>query len=118
VDAEPRQLYRQPRQRLPLAGDARRGAGRGDLPGLRRLAGGLCGRRVGEGRGRRRRRTGQGRPAHRRLRARHGAARQVRADWRGRARVAGQGADREIQAGRGQRAAEVRHRDQGVVASS
>ena len=46
VDAEPRQLHRQPRQRLPLACDPRRGPGRRDLSGHGRLGSGLRARTV------------------------------------------------------------------------
>ena len=47
---------------------------------------------------------------------RHGAARQVYADRRGRARLARQAADRAVRPRRGPRAAEIRHRHQGAVA--
>ena len=63
--AQPRQPYREPRQCLPLAGRAGRGAGGGDLSGLRRrrsaLQGGRGGCRRGDGRyGYRARRRTQG----------------------------------------------------------
>ena len=41
ADAQPRQLHHQPRQSVPLAGAAGRGAGGRDLPGLRRRRGAL-----------------------------------------------------------------------------
>ena len=47
ADAQPRQLHRQPRQRLPLAGAAGRGAGRRDLSGLRRRRGAVRRRTAG-----------------------------------------------------------------------
>ena len=46
----------------------------------------------------------------------HGAARQVHADRRGRARLAGQDAVRQVRPARRRRSAEVRHRHQGAVA--
>ena len=71
---QPRQLRRQPRQRLPLAGAAGRGARRGNLPGLRRRRGAL--RRGWRGQGCRHRRHGRRprRPADGRLPAGHGTA--------------------------------------------
>ena len=47
---------------------------------------------------------------------RHGAARQIRADRRGRARLARQAAHRQIRARRRTRAAKIRHRPQGGLA--
>ena len=44
---QPRQLHHQPRQRRALAGAAGRGAGRGDLPGLRRGRGAVRRGRLG-----------------------------------------------------------------------
>ena len=92
ADAQPRQLHRLARQCLPLAGAAGRGAGRRDLSRLRRR------RTAGGGRPHRRhrhRRHGhrQGRPAHRQLPARHGAARALHAVRRGLPRLADQAAD-------------------------
>ena len=74
-------------------------------------------RRKGRGRRRRHGRHGhrQGRQADRPLPARHGAQRQVHHHRRGRARLAGQGADRQIPPGGRASAAEVCDRPQGAV---
>ena len=73
-----------------------------------------------QGRGHRRRHRRHGRRARRLagagLCARHGAARQICADRRGRARLARQAADRQIQARRRPRARQIRHRPQGALA--
>ena len=50
------------------------------------------------------------------IHARHGAARQICADRRGRARLARQAADRQIQSRRGPRPRQIRHRPQGALA--
>ena len=110
-----RQLRRQPGQRRALAGAAGRSAGRRDLPGLPGRRGALQRRRLGQGRGHRQHGHRQGRRADRELPARHGAARQVHDLRRRRARPPGPPADRELQARRGPRPAELRHRHQGAV---
>ena len=77
---EPRQLHREPRQRLPLAGHAGRSRRRGDLPGLRRGRSALRRRGLAcSGVGHRRHGHRQGRREDRSLPAGHGAARQVHA---------------------------------------
>ena len=58
-------------------------------------------------------RDGSARPG---LCARHGADGQIRADRRGRARLARQAADRQVQPRRGPRARQIRHRPQGALA--
>ena len=63
ADEQPRQLHRQPGQRLPLARPAGRGAGRRDLSGLCRRRGALRRGRLGEGRRHRRHGRRQGRQA-------------------------------------------------------
>ncbi len=65
ADAQPRQLHHQPRQSVPLAGRAGRGAGRRDLPGLRRRRSAVPRGRQGQGRGHRRYRHRPGRQAQR-----------------------------------------------------
>ncbi len=78
ADAQPRQLHHQPRQSVPLAGAAGRGAGGRDLSGLRRRRGAVRRRRPGA-RGRDRRHGHrQRRRADRALPARCRAARQAR----------------------------------------
>ena len=86
ADVEPRQLHRLARQRLPLARDQGRGARRRNLSGLCR--GRSADRRQRRGGRRRHRRHGhrQGRQAERELHPRHGAARQIHAVRRRRAR--------------------------------
>ena len=110
-------IYRLARQCLPLAGAAGRSAGRRDLSGLCRDRGAL--RRHGA--------VAASRPATwaspgtavtRTLHPRHGTARQVHAVRRGCARLAVQAADRAIRARMRQRAAEIRHRDQGSCGKS
>ena len=97
-------------------GAQRRGARGRDLSRLRGDRSAL--RRQGRGRGRRDRRHGgrARRQAEGELHPRHGAARQIRADRRGRARLADQAADREIRPRRGPRSAEIRHRPEGNLA--
>ena len=75
-------------------------------------------RRQGRGRRRRDRRHGDRprRQAEGELHPRHGAARQIRADRRGRARLADQADRRALQARRGPRSAEIRHRPEGDLA--
>ena len=79
ADEQPRQLHRLARQCRALDGAARRGAGRGDLSGLRRRRSAVRRRRRSRRRrhrrhGRRRRRRAEGQ-----LHPRHGAARQIHA---------------------------------------
>ncbi len=100
ADGQPRHVHREPRQRLPLARAAGRGAGRRDLPRLR-------GRRDPLRRQRRRARRGDRRHGHRpgrlaqgRVPARHGAPRQVHAVRRGLPRLARAGADGAVQPAR------------------
>ena len=64
VPAQRRQLRGEPRQPLPLAGDAGRGTRRGDLPRLRRRGSAVPRGRQREGRRDRRHGHRQGRPAH------------------------------------------------------
>ena len=59
--------------------------------------------------------VGKNRRAQGLVHARHGAARQVHAVRRGRARLALEAADRPLRARQGSRAAEVRHRAEGAV---
>ena len=100
ADAQSRHLHRVAGRCLPLAGRQGRGAGRRDLPRLRR--GRDVARRCRRGRRRRHRRHGRRprRQAQARLPARHGAARQIHADRRGRARLARQAAHRPLRARR------------------
>ena len=107
ADEQPRQLHRVARQCLPLAGRPGRGARRRDLSGLRRRracstneAGAVTGVATGDMGVER---DGSHGPA---FAPRHGAARQVCADRRRRARLAGQAAHRQVRPGRGPRAAE------------
>ena len=114
ADAQPRQLHRLARQCLPLAGAAGGGAGRRDLPRLRRR------RIAGGGRPHRRhrhRRHGhrQGRQAHREFPARHGTARPLHAVRRRLPRLAVETADPPLQPARGPRPADLRDRHQGAV---
>jgi electron-transferring-flavoprotein dehydrogenase len=74
-DAQRRQLHRQPGQRGALAGRAGRGAGRRDLPGLRRRRGALQRRWLGEGHRHRRHGRREERRARPQLPAGHRAAR-------------------------------------------
>ena len=115
ADGQPRQLHRQPRQPLPLAGRAGDRAGRRDLSGLCRRRGAL--RRQGRGDRRRHGRHGgrQERRADRPLHPRHGAQGQVHHHRRGRARLAHQAADRQVRPRAGPPAAEIRPRPQGAV---
>ncbi len=102
--------------RLPLAGREGGRARRRNLSGLRR--GGSALRRQRRSGRRRHRRHGRWsrRQAEGLLYARHGAARQIHAVRRGRARLAEQADHRQIPSRRGPRAAEIRHRHQGTVA--
>ena len=110
-------FHRLARQCLPLARHQGGGARRRDLSGLRRRRSALW---------RRTARSSASPPAtwasakngeHKDpLHARHGAARQIHAVRRRRARLALQAADRPVRARQGPRAAEIRHRAQGAVA--
>jgi electron-transferring-flavoprotein dehydrogenase len=101
--------------RSPSGWRAGRSAGRGDLPRLRRAEVLYDEARARCGRGHRQSGHRQGRRADRRLPARHGAAGQVHAVRRRRARPPGQAADRQVQARHRARPAELRHRHQGAV---
>ena len=116
ADGQPWHVHREPGQRLPLARARGRGARRRDLPGLCRRRGAV--RRQGGGGRRCHRRPGPGarRHAEAGVPARHGAAREVHALRRGLPRLAGAGADGQLQPARRRRSAEVRHRHQGAVA--
>ena len=94
ADEQSRQFHRLARQRLPLAGDQGGSARRRNLSGLCRR--GSAVRRERRGRRRRHRRHGhrQERRAQGQLHPRHGAARQIHAVRRRRARQSRQAADR------------------------
>ena len=92
------------------------GAGRRDLSGLCGVGSPVWRERRGRRRRDRRHGRRQGRQAQGVLHARHGAARQIHAVRRGRARQPQQAADRALRARRRPRAAEIRHRPQGAVA--
>ncbi len=114
---ESRQLHREPRQPLPLARHAGRGARRGDLSGLRGGRGVVHRRRQGA-RGRHRRHGHrQGRREDCALPAGHRAAGEVHALRGGRARAPGQAPAGTLPPARGRPAAGLRHRPEGAVGS-
>ncbi len=89
---------------------------RRDLSGLCRHRSALQRRRRGHRRRHRRHGHREERRARPELYPRHGAARQIYPDRRGRARLARQAADRQVRPPEGPRAAEIRHRPQGALA--
>ena len=114
ADAQSRQLHRLARQRRPLARPAGRGIGRRDLSRFRRR--GIAGGRRPHRRHRHRRYgRRQGRPADRKLPARHGIAGALHAVRRGLPRLAVQAVDAAFQSARRPRPADLRDRDQGTV---
>ena len=116
ADEQPRQLHRQPRQRVPLARASRprRWASR-SIPGFAAAEvlydddGAVRGVATGD------MGVATRRHAQARLPARHGAARQVHAVRRRLPRLAVAGTDAALQPARRRRSAEVRHRPQGAV---
>ena len=112
---EPRQLRHQPGHVARWLGQQAEALGVEIFPGLRRRRGAL--RRQGRGQGRRHRRHGrqpQGR-AHRRVPARHRAARQVHLLRRRLPRQSRQAAGGEIRPAQGRRPAGLRHRPEGTL---
>ena len=117
ADEQPRQLHRLARQRVPLARHQGRSARRRNLSGLCRRRGAVSTTTA---------RWSASPPAtwasartatpQGRLHARHGAARQIHAVRRRRARQPDQAADRALRPRRGPRAAEIRHRPEGALA--
>ena len=100
ADEQSRQFHRLARRRLPLSREEGRSARCRNLSGLCRRRGLVRERR---GRRHRHRRHGdrQGRPSQARLCPRHGAARQIHAVRRRRARQPDQGADRTLRPAQG-----------------
>ena len=116
ADEQPRQLHRLARRHVRLAGAAGRGAGRGDLSGLRRRRTAVRRTRRRLRRAHRRHGRGQGRFAQARLHAGHRHPREDHRARRRRARTPEQAADPQVRPRSRLRSAKLFHRHQGALA--